>query len=69
MMYKIAGLILAGLGLVGAVLNGFLSEIICITCFEAEKLMVFFVLLFVDIILIVSGASLILMQEKSNFKE
>ena len=64
MIRKILGFGFVILGVIGGIFNGFFSDLFCVTCFEAEKLVLFFIFLFVEIVFIVSGASLILLDKK-----
>jgi hypothetical protein len=49
-------------GLIASILNGFISGEVCINCFLNEARITFLVFLFVEIIFVVCGASLLLTE-------
>lgn len=67
MIEKIIGLIFISFGVVGGVLDRFLCKGLCSTCTSQQLSPCFFLFLFVGIIFVISGYSLVAMKkEKDN---
>ena len=66
---KIIGLILISIGLIWAILNRFSCRLLCNLCSYQDLAPCYFLFLFVGIVLIISGTSLILTGEEWKKKK